>query len=104
MSELDQSKLAELCGVDRSYIARLKNGTLLEPRDDVLVVLASALSQDVDDYRLAILADRGRLPAWHKVWKYQTETGLGVQLSSEDIAAMKSYALTLVRRAAEGRP
>lgn len=69
------------------------------PRKGILASLAATLNQDIDDYRLALLADSGELPSWEKVWANQVEAQQGVRLSSEDKEAIRHYALVLVKHA-----
>ena len=97
-SQLNQTRLAERCGVSRSYIVKLKNGKIRNPTEDILICLAASLDQDVDDYRMAILADSGELPEWDKVWANQVEAQEGVHLSTDDRESIRRYARALVKQ------
>jgi transcriptional regulator with XRE-family HTH domain len=90
----DQSKLADRCGVDGSYIVKLKQGKVRFPRPDILLCLAATLNQDIEDYRMAILADSGELPDWYKVLESQE----GVRLNAEDTESIRRYVRALVRQ------
>lgn len=90
----DQSKLAERCGVDSSYIVKLKQGKVRYPREDILLCLAVTLGQDIEDYRTAILADSGELPDWCRVLENQE----GVRLSSEDAESVRRYVRALLHQ------
>lgn len=95
---LDRSELAARCGVHRSYISKLTKGEVQSPRDDILLSLAATLNQDVDDYRMALLADSGRLPQWEKLLANEVAIHEGVRLSSEDEASIRRYVLALVKQ------
>jgi transcriptional regulator with XRE-family HTH domain len=76
----DQSKIAELCAVDPSYLSKLKSGRIKNPSERVLECLAKVLGQTAGQYRTAILADRGELPDWVS-W---IEIENGVRLTTAD--------------------
>jgi transcriptional regulator with XRE-family HTH domain len=85
--------LAARCGVDVSYLTRLKNGDYRHPREDVLKRLAQVLDQDVEDYHLALLADRGELPSWGKVLGNE----LGIRLNTEDKRAIEQFVEVMLK-------
>jgi hypothetical protein len=59
-----------------------------------LLCLAATLNQDIEDYRMAILADSGELPDWYKVLESQE----GVRLNAEDTESIRRYVRALVRQ------
>jgi len=85
--------LAEECGVDPAYLVRLKRGEVRHPREDILNGIARALDQDVEDYRVALLADHGDLPRWGKV----LGTELGIRLSVEDERAITEFVEAMLK-------
>jgi transcriptional regulator with XRE-family HTH domain len=91
---LSQNKLAERCRVDKSYIAKLRTGHVKHPNEEILLRLATALGQDVRDYEVALLADRGELPNWGRVLENQ----IGVRLTAQDRQAVERYVRELIKR------
>jgi transcriptional regulator with XRE-family HTH domain len=91
---LSQSKLAARCGIDKSYIVKLKAGHFKHPSEDILLRLAATLGQDVRDYEVALLADRGELPNWGRVLENQ----IGVRLTARDRQAVERYVRELIKR------
>jgi len=91
---LSQNKLAERCDVDKSYIAKLKTGHVKHPSENILLRLATILGQDVRDYEVALLADRGELPNWGRVLENQ----IGVRLTTQDRQAVERYVRELIKR------
>ncbi len=59
LARLTQRKLADLIGVDFSYLSKIENGVLPPPSERVVSQLAEALNTDKDE--LLILA--GKIPA-----------------------------------------
>ena len=94
----DQSSLAVHCGVDKSYLAKVRLGRIANPNESILFSVAMALGQDVDEYRSAVLADNGKLPSWERVLGSQLADQEGVRLSSEDVNDIARYARALIRR------
>jgi transcriptional regulator with XRE-family HTH domain len=93
MTGLSLRGLAQHCAVDPATLVRLRQGEMKFPSDDVLECIARKLSQDPDDYRLALLADRGELPSWGKVLGSE----LGVRLSTEDEQAIRQFVEAMLR-------
>jgi len=90
--------LAEQCSVDPSYIVALKRGEVRHPREDILRCIARVLDHDVEDYRVALLADHGDLPPWGKV----LGTELGVRLSTEDEKAITQFVEAMLKHRRNG--
>jgi len=89
-------QLAEECGVAHSYITKLKQGKVRRPSGELLSRIARVLGQDVDEYRLALLADHGELPRWGKV--LSNEIGVGLTRADEEAIAQFVEALRKSRR------
>jgi len=94
----DQSSLAVHCGVDKSYLAKVRLGRIAHPNESVLFAISLALGQDIEEYRSAVLADNGMLPRWERVLGSQLADQEGVRLSSENVEDIARYARSLVRR------
>jgi hypothetical protein len=58
-----------------------------------LECLARTLDQDVEDYRVALLADHGDLPHWGKVLGAE----LGVRLSDDDERAIAAIVEAMLK-------
>jgi transcriptional regulator with XRE-family HTH domain len=56
--DISQRALAELVGVDYTYISKIESGALNPPSEDTLIKMAKAL--DVDRYDFIMLA--GKIP------------------------------------------
>ncbi len=91
--EMSLRVLAGYCGVAASYLTRLKQGKVRHPREDVLVCMARTLGQEIEDYRIALLADHGDLPSWGKV----LGTELGIRLSTEDEQAITQFVKAMLK-------
>jgi transcriptional regulator with XRE-family HTH domain len=85
--------LAEDCAVDPATLTRLRQGEMKYPNEDDLERIAHRLGQDLDDYRLALLADRGELPSWGKVLGNE----LGIRLSTEDERAIRQFVEAMLK-------
>lgn len=46
--EISQRKLAELVGIDFTYISKIENGTMDPPAEDKIVKIAEVLGEDPD--------------------------------------------------------
>jgi hypothetical protein len=75
-------KLEELCGLSQGYIAHLIDGRIQHPPEDVLRRLALTLGQRVEEYRLALMADRHELPT--PVYYFSAHLGQPVDEQTAD--------------------
>lgn len=87
-----QNDLAERCGIAPSYLTKLRHGKR-RPSADVVRRIASTLGQDVADYQLAILVDRGELPSWGKVLSLDLNLGL----TTEDERAITQFVEAMLK-------
>ncbi|MET7395961.1 helix-turn-helix transcriptional regulator [Dactylosporangium sp. NPDC005572] len=90
--------LAEQCGVDPSTLTRLRHGEMRKPDEDMLRRIARHLGQDIEDYHVALLADRGQLPRWGKV----LGTELGIRLSNDDEQAITQFVEAMLKHRRNG--
>lgn len=51
--EISQRKLAELVGIDFTYISKIENGTMEPPAEDKIVKIAEVLGEDPDKMLIA---------------------------------------------------
>jgi hypothetical protein len=91
-------KLEEVCDMSHGYLQHLAEGGIRSPKEETLRRLVHILSQRVEEYRAALLADRHELP--EPVYYFSAH--LGQEVDQRDAELAMEVLKRLVDHRAEG--